>query len=511
MIANPAELRDPMSPRHALESFLRDRLFDLVPSAIAVIDRDYNVVAANATFEELFGEWRGRHCYEVYKGRKRKCLRCRAAGTFTDGKVREHAEVGLDRRGRQAHYVVHVAPVTSEDGSIPLLVEMSTDVTRQRRLGEELTRAHVLTQALVAAAEEAILAFDPRGRITHCNPAAVELFGWSRQELVGRSPPPGLVPAEVTEAMRRCDGVCHLPELEVTRRDGTKVPVSFSGAALVHGSTRLGNAAFFHDLSEVKQLEREKLDAERLAAVGQTVAGLAHGVKNILTGLEGGLYLLRSGLERGKPERLRDGLEMLTRNLGRVTAFVRALLDFSRGHTPTVALVEPVALAEETLSLYREAAAHEGVTVRVEAPAPVPPAPFDAEGISTCLDNLVTNAIDACRTSESESREVVVRVFEEPDPIRHRGPLGIAPTSVVFEVSDNGTGMDYEVKQKVFTNFFTTKGDRGTGLGLLVTRKIVNEHGGAITVDSQPGAGTTFRLAFPRRRLPRPAPDAPAT
>ncbi len=78
------------------------------------------------------------------------------------------------------------------------------------------------------------------------------------------------------------------------------------------------------------------------------------------------------------------------------------------------------------------------------------------------------------------------------------------PTAIVFEVRDNGVGMEYEVQQKVFTNFFTTKGERGTGLGLLLTRKIVQEHGGTVTVESTPGVGSVLRLVFPRRRLPRP-------
>lgn len=498
-----APLSAAMYHRCALESFLCELLFDVIPSPIAVIDQDYNVVDANRPFEELFGEWRGRHCFEVYKGLKRRCPRCRAQRCFVDGKVRAYAEEGVDRHGRTASYMVHVAPVTREDGSIPYLVEMSTDLTRQHQLRDELGRAHVLNRALVEASGEAILALDARGRVSLSNPAAEALFGWSHAELQGHPPPAGLLPHEFTEVLKHGEESCRVAEMLAPCKEGEPAPVSFTGVPLRHGNTQLGTAAFFLDLRELKQLERDKLNAERLAAVGQTVSGLAHGVKNILTGLEGGLYLMRTGLDQVQGERVREGFEMLERNIGRVTTFVRTLLDFSRGRTPVVRLVNPVQLAGDAADLFRDAAARTGVTVRVVAPAVIEPAAFDPEGIQTCLENLVTNGIDACRTSEREEREVVLHVREEPETGRVRIPAGSPRTVLVFEVSDNGAGMDYDIKQKVFTNFFTTKGEGGTGLGLLLTRKIVQEHGGEVTVESTPGIGTTFRLAFPRRRLPR--------
>ena len=109
-----------------------------------------------------------------------------------------------------------------------------------------------------------------------------------------------------------------------------------------------------------------------------------------------------------------------------------------------------------------------------------------------CLSNLVGNAIDACQVSDNrEKPTVVVKIFETDDTIR-------------YEVIDNGCGMDYEVKKKVFTTFFTTKGLGGTGLGLLMTKKIVQQHGGKVEFDTKPGKGTTFSISLPRDRLPEP-------
>ncbi|MFH0900243.1 MAG: PAS domain-containing protein [Pseudomonadota bacterium] len=490
-----------MTPGNLLEQWLDERLFEVVPSAIAVIDSDWRVVKANRAFEERFGEWRGRRCYEVYKGQKRHCRRCLASRSFVDGKVRSRHEVGVDRKGRLAHYLVHIAPVSQPDGKVPYLVEISTDITRQCQLSDELDRANTLNRTLIEAFGDAVVALDPAGRVMRWNPAAGSLFGWSAAELLGRQPPDGLLPAGFGEAIDRGESFL-LAEAAAKGKDGNAIPVDVHGVPLTNGSERLGSAAFLRDLREIKQLEREKLDAERLAAVGQTVAGLAHGVKNILTGLEGGLYLMSTGLEKDNDARVREGFGMLRRNIGRVAAFVRTLLDFSRGRTPVVQLVDPGDLVREVVALYRDAALQEGIVLAVDVREGAGPAPLDAEGIHTCLANLVTNAIDACRMSDNEQRTICVRALEELELIPARRNPGTPATVLVFEVRDNGAGMEYEVKQKVFTNFFTTKGEGGTGMGLLVTRKLVYEHGGSIEVESEPGNGTCFRLKFPRRRLP---------
>ena len=246
------------------------------------------------------------------------------------------------------------------------------------------------------------------------------------------------------------------------------------------------------DITETKQLQRDKLDAERLAAVGQTVAGLAHGVKNIIMGLEGGMYVVNSGIKRNDAERLLRGWEILEEDIKRISAFMKEFLDFAKGRTPKVCVVDPNDVAGKVIGLFRDKASLVGVTLKQDFAEDLPKAPLDEEGIHICLTNLVSNAIDACEMSNKPNRSVTLSTGEEDG-------------TLVFEVADDGCGMDYEVKQKVFTNFFSTKGSgKGTGLGLLTTRKIVQEHGGKVRFDSTEGEGSVFRMEFPRNRLPRP-------
>jgi PAS domain S-box-containing protein len=248
------------------------------------------------------------------------------------------------------------------------------------------------------------------------------------------------------------------------------------------------------DITEMKRLERDKLEAERLAAVGQTVAGLAHGIKNIVMGLEGGMYVMGTGIRKADSERIGLGWEMLEENIARISAFVKEFLEFARGREPKVALVDSNEIAHKLVDLYRDGAGMKGITLREDFAEGIADIAVDGEAVHTCLANLVSNAVDACEMSDKRDHSVTLTTREKNG-------------AVIFEVVDDGCGMDYEVKQKVFTNFFSTKGsDKGTGLGLLTTRKIIQEHGGTISFDSTEGVGSVFRITLPRDRLPKASP-----
>jgi signal transduction histidine kinase len=165
-------------------------------------------------------------------------------------------------------------------------------------------------------------------------------------------------------------------------------------------------------------------------------------------------------------------------------------MNYSKKHVPVMEPVDPREIAREVHSLYDAAAKRDGVTLLFEADQDIDTLNIDPSGIHTCLANLVSNAIDACKASKKEGCVVRLRVKQ-------------GDSSVVFEVEDSGCGMDAETRAKVFTSFFTTKGTGGTGLGLLVTKKIVQEHGGRIAVESEPGEGSCFRMELPRDRLRR--------
>jgi PAS domain S-box-containing protein len=465
-----------------------DLFFERVPCYVTVIDRDFRVVRANEKFRQVFGEAEGRYCYEAYKHRKKPCSSCPAALTFKDGGEHVSNQVGVHQDGSPAHYVVTTSPLSRGEAGLAHVVEMATDITQLRRLQEELKQAHDFYESLVRNSATGILAVDTLGKVRILNPAARALLGWGPRQPPSPEQLRQMLPEQFFSGEQRNGQPLNLPEVLLRAADGQEMPVRFSDIELKSHGKKIGRAAFLEDLREVQRLEQEKLEAERLGAVGQTVAGLAHSIKNLLMGLEGGMYMLDSGLRKGDAARIADGWEILQRNFQKTTTLVKDFLGFAKGRLPELRPTAPNELARGVVELYRDAAARQGVELLLEAGDGVREAPLDSHGMETCLTNLVSNGIDAATMREQPGGRVIVRTRDE------NGDL-------VFEVTDNGCGMDQEVKARVFTTFFTTKGGKGTGLGLLTTRKIVQEHGGRIDIDSLVHEGTTFRIRLPRKRL----------
>ena len=465
-----------------------DLLFERVPCYVSVIDKDFRVIRANERLRTTFGETEGRRCYEVYKRRRTPCVSCPARLTFEDGGDHVAGQYGVHLDGSPAYYVVTTSSLSRGKSGVAHVIEIASDVTDVRRLKETLARTQDFYESLVQNSATGILATDMAGATRLLNPAGRAILG-----LPGGSVPSlrrlrEMLPAEFFEGAPRAEFELMLPEVSVRAAGGEDVPVRFSAVNLKSHHKALGRAAFMQDLRPLKQLEKEKLEAERLGAVGQTVAGLAHTIKNLLMSLEGGMYLLDTGLRKADVTRITEGWQIVQRNLDKTTAMVRDFLSFAKGRLPEFRTIDPNDVARAVVDLYREAARRQGVELVADVDAGMTPAPLDPAGIESCLTNLVSNGIDAAMLRRTPGGRVVVRT-------RH------LPADVIYEVADNGVGMDPDLKERVFTTFFTTKGTKGTGLGLLTTRKIVQEHGGRIETESTVGEGSLFRIRLPRACL----------
>ncbi len=226
------------------------------------------------------------------------------------------------------------------------------------------------------------------------------------------------------------------------------------------------------------------VQSERLAAVGQTIATLSHHIKNILQGIRGGSYLVEMGLENDDLGVLRKGWDIVRRNQNKISSLVMDMLSFSKHREPDLVPADLAAVITDVIETVHQRADESQTVIRWTPPQDLPRLVFDPEGISRAVLNVVSNALDA--------------VEERPDPrIDVAVDLDRGGGLVRITVTDNGAGMSPETLADIFTLFVSTKGVRGTGLGLTVSRKILREHGGDIRARSAPGEGSTFVLELP--------------
>jgi signal transduction histidine kinase len=245
---------------------------------------------------------------------------------------------------------------------------------------------------------------------------------------------------------------------------------------------------------ELRQTQEELIRNERLATIGETVAGLAHYIKNILTGLRGGTYMLNTGMAKDDRGMMKEGWAMVQRNIEKISDLALNLLTYSKARTPELTVCSPNELVAEAVDLFQDRARQHHVKLNTVLDPNLKEAYLDRDAIHNVLLNLISNAIDACiyDTTTSKAWEVTVKTKIETDTD--------AGETIVLEVSDNGAGMTEQVKAKLFSRFFSTKAGRGTGLGLLITQKIIQEHRGDIAVESKAGVGTTFSVRLKQQK-----------
>lgn len=228
-----------------------------------------------------------------------------------------------------------------------------------------------------------------------------------------------------------------------------------------------------------------KMQTERLAAMGETVASLSHSIKNMLQGLRGGADAVEMAINRGDLAMAREGWPILSRNLDRIFALTLNMLAYSKQRSLDIELWSVHALIQEVAELLQPQCDRKAIGLILDLAEDMPPIPLDTSAMHQALMNVLTNAIEAV-----PARKGVVTVATRFQP---RPPLA------EIRIADNGPGVSPQWRERLFEPFTSSKGQRGTGLGLAVTRKIVEEHGGSIALDcsTETAAGTTFVLRIP--------------
>jgi signal transduction histidine kinase/FixJ family two-component response regulator len=279
------------------------------------------------------------------------------------------------------------------------------------------------------------------------------------------------------------DGASHSYERSLSLPAGETRRV-FAWTAPVHAPSGdvSGAMIMMTDVSDILDLK------DHLASLGLMVGSVSHGIKGLLTGLDGGLFMLKRGISKDNQEQVEEGMKTMRLMADRIKHMVLDILYYARESNLREAPVDIAEFSEDVASVVSEKAAAENIALnrRVRPGPDGREAVFDADQIRAALVNILENAVDAC--------------IEDREKAEHRIDFTVSSDTdtVCFEVEDNGPGMSEETKDNLFSLFYSSKAGKGAGIGLFITKKIVNQHGGEIEVSTTRGKGSRFRVRLPK-------------
>jgi PAS domain S-box-containing protein len=470
-----------------------DKIFDAIPGYISVQDREFRLTAANKAFRKDFGDIEGRYCYQVYKQRPEKCENCPVERTFRDGQKHQSEEVVRTIDGREVHVLVNTTPIRNDSGEVTDVIEMSTDITELKNLQHQLTESRQRYRLLFEEVPCFISIQDRDLRIVEANRLHREAFGTSYGSKcyeVYKHRTEECYPCLVKRTFE--DGETHIHEEVVESRAGKKINVLVFTMPLRNPDGEIEHVIEMStDITQIRELQSE------LTSIGLLISSISHGLKGLLNSLDGGIYLVNTGLKNDKQDRIKQGWEIAQRNVERIKSMVMDILYYAKDRELIREPVSSAELAQEVIGIVESRAREFGVELKLETDPGAGTFEADHKAVRSSLVNLMENSLDACRVDSSKSDHTVsLQVKDEGD-------------NIAFIVGDNGIGMDRETKNKAFSLFFSSKGSEGTGLGLFIANKIAQKHGGKIDLESELGKGSSFTVTFPKTSSPPEKNDTP--
>ncbi len=497
-------------------------IIDFLPDATFAIDRNGKVIAWNHAIEEMTGVsaecMLGKGDYEYslpFYGVRRRILIDLVFESreeierkyYSVERIGDHllAEANVPVKGQMRALWGISGPLCDSKGNIVGAIESIRDITERRRTEEEREK---LATAIEQAAE-GIIVTSTEWIIQYVNPAFERISGFGSDELIGRH----------TRLLRSdkhdraffnsirdtlTQGRVWSGRATNKRKDGTYYEVEATASPVRDSSGTIINYVSIHrDITHEVKLERELRQAQKMEAIGTLAGGIAHDFNNILMAIIGFTELALSKIPDGSP--LRRNLELVLNAGSRAKDLVTQILAFSRQTEQERKPVKVSPIIKEALKLLRSSIP---TTIEIRQEIAVGPDEslvlVDPTQIHQVLMNLCTNAAHAMRTKGGILGVKLWNTVVDASLVSRHPDLKEGPY-VCLTVSDTGHGMDTALIERIFDPYFTTKGQaEGTGLGLAVVQGIVKSHGGAITVYSEPGLGSTFHVFLPRitREIP---------
>jgi PAS domain S-box-containing protein len=454
-----------------------------MPCLVSIHDKNLKIVAINQLYQQRMGNRIGKESWTSYGNNSSRNQKSPVEKTFQTGIGQRSREVikGLD--GADMPVIVHTSPIRNNTGEIELVLEISADATEVERLQEELRTTQQRYQQLFDEVPCYISVQDKEYRLTATNKRFKEDFG---EEIGGHC---YQVYKHRHSPCRDCpltrtfeDGQPHQAEMVVTAKTGEHRHVLIWTAPIRNSDGEVTQVMEMStDITQIRLLQ------DHLSSLGLIIGTLSHSIKGLLTGLDGGIYTLKSGFAKDDREEIKEGWETVRLMVDRIRDMVLDILYYAKERDLNWETVDVLSFANEIAATVEPKLI--GTSVRFVRNFDETLGAFnvDSSVLRSALINILENAVDAC--TEDKAKKA------------HRIFFGVSQDTenILFDISDNGLGMDQETKENMFTLFFSSKGHKGTGLGLFISNQIVEQHGGAIHVESTAGKGSHFHVTMPKR------------
>jgi two-component system sensor kinase FixL len=466
-------------------------LFDGISEEIMVLDPEFNVTDVNRAFLKRYGlkksDVLGEKCYEIKKRARAPCsfedISCPLTLAKEAGQRVEMSLFHEDAKGEKKELALYMYPLRLRGKRIKYFMEVARDVTENRALMRQLQVSEKRFKAILDTATDAVLSIDENHKIVLFNNAAQRIFGYSRQEVLGKDLNI-LIPPKYGDHQSYVRGFLERRESDIIgktisltglRKGSQEFPIELS-LSFLEMDGEITFTAIIRDVSDQKKLEKKLLQSERLAAVGQAAAHVAHELKNPLTIIGGFSAQIKKRLEN-----VRDlqKLDMIFEEVKRLEKLVANLGDFTKEYRLVKRPADINLVIKDILKIMAGAHSLEKYYFKKSLSSDVAEINCDPDKLKQVFINIISNGLEAM----AEGGSITVST--------ERIPGGIE-----VKINDEGMGIPEEDLQQIFEPFYTTR-KGGSGLGLSISFKIVEAHGGEISTISRPGEGATFIIRLP--------------
>ena len=475
-------------------------IFENTATANIITAEDTTILLANSNFERLTGysrqELEGRMSWTVFvvpedlEMMKRYHFQRRSEPGAPPHTYEFKAKV---RSGEIKDFFMSVAMIPGTQDSIASLIDISEWKRTEQALRQNEERFRDLAQFL----PESIFEVDLEGRFTYVNQVSLERFGYSLEDVDhGLCFTDIIAPQDRQRAVASVQRILSgerlgLNEYTMRRKDGTTFPALAHTVGIIRGGRPVGLRGFVVDVSEKKRIEEQLLRAQKMEAIGTLAGGIAHDFNNLLMGILGNISLMLLQVDESHP--FYERLKFMERYVKRGSDLTKQLLGFARGGKYEVKPTDLRAFVRQSAEMFGRT--KKEIRIQYKASDDLWAVEVDRGQMEQVLLNLFLNAWQAMPAGGDLYVTLANEVLDQDAAF----PLELkAGRFVKLTVTDTGTGMDDETKAHIFEPFFTTRErSRGTGLGLASTYGIIKHHGGSITVESEPGIGTSFTIRLP--------------